>query len=197
MRRRADSALEAPLLRWGLVPFWAKDARGAARLINARSETVATTPAFREAFRTARCLVPVSGFYEWVSLPGPGKAKQPHWIHAAAPTAGPLTLAGLWASWRGPDPAAPPLETFTILTTAASADVANVHDRMPVLVPPAHRERWLDPAASAASLAPLLAPAPPGTLRHHPVGPAVSNVRADGPALIAPLGGPVNLRLDL
>ena len=185
---------EAALFKWGLVPWWAKDPRGGARFINARSETVATTAAFRDAFRQARCLVPASGFYEWTAKPGDPKKKQPHWIH---PADGDLvTFAGLWAEWREPTTKAP-LLTFTILTTAASDDVRPLHDRMPVVLDAADRERWIDPASAPDGLLPLLGPWR-GKLAHHPVGPGVSNVRADGPELIAPLAAaPKNLEFEL
>ncbi|PKN55091.1 MAG: DUF159 family protein [Deltaproteobacteria bacterium HGW-Deltaproteobacteria-14] len=185
---------EAALFKWGLVPWWAKHPRVGVRFINARSETVATTAAFRDAFRQARCLVPASGFYEWTAEPGAPKKKQPHWIHPADGDV--VTFAGLWAEWRDPTTKAP-LLTFTILTTAASEDVRPLHDRMPVVLDAADRARWLDPASAPDALAPLLGPWR-GKLSHHPVGPGVSNVRADGPELIAPLRArPENLELEL
>ncbi|TNF23503.1 MAG: SOS response-associated peptidase [Deltaproteobacteria bacterium] len=191
---------EAALFKWGLVPWWAKDPKVGVRFINARSETVATTNAFRDAFRRARCLVPASGFYEWKKDPAAPKKKQPHWIHPAE--ADLFTFAGLWAEWREPT-TKQPLLTFTILTTAANADMAPLHDRMPVVLDAADRERWLDPKSDPDGLQALLTPWR-GRLAHHPVGPGVGDVRADGPELIAPIaapepppGPPKNLELDL
>lgn len=180
--REGGLALEA--MRWGLVPSWAKDPSIGNRMINARAETVGEKPAYRTALAKRRCLVPASGFYEWQARPG---GKVPHWIHPRQ--GGLLTLAGLWEAWRaGPD--APWLRTFTILTTAPSDDVAALHDRMPVLVPPAARDAWLDPAAPADVVAALLAAAPAGTLAAHPVSTAVNRPAVDLPELILPEPAP-------
>lgn len=170
--------------RWGLVPSWARDRRGAARMINARVETVADKPAFRTALSRRRCLLPAAGFYEWTAAPGGGK--QPHFIHHAGGT--PLAFAGLWETWRDPgDPGAPPLRTCAILTTAAAGRPRDLHDRMPVALDPAAWDAWLDrdltdPAAAAA----LLQPLDPGLLVHHPVSTAVNDVRNNGPELLRP-----------
>jgi putative SOS response-associated peptidase YedK len=179
---RQDAAGERELvsMRWGLVPFWAKDADIGARTINARSETVAEKPAFRNAFRRHRCLLPADGFYEWAKQ---RVRKQPVRVHRADGRL--LGLAGLWERWRGPDGVE--LETCTILTTGANALVAPVHDRMPVIVDPADYECWL--RGSADEAAALLRPAPAGELALHPVSLAVNNVRNDAPALIEPLPG--------
>lgn len=136
-------------LRWGLVPSWADDASGAGRLINARSETVAAKPSFREAFRTGRCLVPADGFYEWVP-PGPrsdgesggaaGK-KVPWWIHLSGRPV--LTFAGIHARWSPPG-GGPDLETFAILTCEAAGEIRSLHHRMPVMVVPELRQAWLE-----------------------------------------------------
>jgi putative SOS response-associated peptidase YedK len=127
--------------RWGLVPHWADGPREAARLINARSETAADKPAFRDAFRRKRCLVPADGFYEWDR--GPDGSKVPYFIH---PTDAPVfAFAGLWDVWRDPsEPHAPPLRTCTILTMPAHDRLAALHDRMPVVLPPAAWDPWLD-----------------------------------------------------
>lgn len=157
VRLDRGGARECALLRWGLVPSWAKDLKFGTRCINARAETVATTPAFRGAFRARRCLVPVSAFYEWSGKPG-HKTK---W-RITLPEPGPFALAGLWEWWR--DPAQPNgsdgagIETYTIVTTAASAQMAPVHDRMPVIVPAERYALWLDPKADAAEV--LGAPPP-------------------------------------
>src|SRR6476620_9556708 len=132
--------------RWGLIPHWAESAKIAARTFNARSETVALNASFRDAFRHKRCLVPVDGFYEWHRVDG---RRQPYAI--ARRDGRPLALAGLWAGWR--DPATDPAEervvrTFTIVTTTPNAQLGWLHDRMPVVVPEAAWDRWLDPAIS-------------------------------------------------
>jgi putative SOS response-associated peptidase YedK len=166
------------VFRWGLIPSWAKDARIGNKMINARAETVVEKPAYRTAFQRRRCLVPAGGFYEWKRTAG---GKVPHWIHPA--DGGALTFAGLWESWR-PEKGADPVHTFTILTTTPSADVAGIHDRMPVIVAPGDRDGWLDPEAPVADLLPLLRPAPDGYLRTHPVSTAVNRPTYDGPDLI-------------
>jgi putative SOS response-associated peptidase YedK len=158
VRLDRSGARECMLARWGLVPSWAKDLKFGARCINARRETVASTPAFRSAYRQRRCLVPLSAFYEWS---GPAGHKT-RWRIAVADE--PLfALAGLWEWWRDPaQPDSPGIETYTIVTTAANAQVAPVHDRMPVIVPAALQATWLDPGADGAAV--LDAPAPPLTL---------------------------------
>ena len=144
---------EAPrprMLRWGLVPFWADDPSIGNRLINARAETVADKPAFRAAFQKRRCLVAADGFYEWQPRPG---GKRP--MRIALGSGRPFVFAGLWERWgKG----AHPIETCTILTTTANEAVRPIHERMPVLLDPAGRERWLDPRASRPELLELLAP---------------------------------------
>jgi putative SOS response-associated peptidase YedK len=166
------------VFRWGLIPYWSKDASGAARMINARAEGVADKPAYRNAFQRRRCLVPASGFYEWKRVDG---GKVPHWIHPADGL--PLTLAGLWELWR-PVADAEPVLSFTILTTRPNLDVAPLHDRMPVVVAADDRAAWLDPGTAPEELAALLRPAPDGVLRAHPVSSAVNRPGNDGPELI-------------
>ena len=147
--RSAGDTNEVFEARWGLVPAWARDSKIGYKMINARSETAAEKPAFRSAFKQRRCLVPASGFYEWQTIDG---VKQP--IEFAA-SEGALGLAGLWERWR--DPSGADLLTLTILTTDANALVAPVHDRMPVIVEPAHYGQWL--RGDAAQAAELLQPA--------------------------------------
>jgi putative SOS response-associated peptidase YedK len=134
-------------LHYGLVPSWAKDAKGASRLINARIETVATLPSFRRALRARRCVVPATGYYEWRAEPGRSK-KQPMWIHAQDGTI--LALAGIAESWRTPN--GDILETFAILTTQAEGALALIHDRMPVQLDDAEVNRWLEPGPLAGSV---------------------------------------------
>lgn len=175
------------LLRWGLVPSWAKDATVGNRMINARSETVASKPAYRSALRSRRAIVPADGFYEWQAVAG-GRRRQP-WYFTRA-DGQPLALAGLWEVWRDPQapPGSPALRTCTIITTAAGPDVDAVHDRMPVVLDPSDWGRWLDPGADQAdAVADLLAPSPAGTLRAARVGPAVSSAGNDGPELVRPV----------
>ena len=169
------------LLRWGLIPPWSNDEKIGSRLINARAETAATTPAFRSAFKGRRCLVPISGFYEWS---GPPKARQP-W-HIVRVDRKPYALAGLWETWRPKDqPAAEPLETFTILTTEATGLVRAIHTRMPVIVAPADFEAWLAPATPAGGLQAILASAGASGLIAYPVSPRVNSVKNDDAELIA------------
>jgi len=164
--------------RWGLVPSWAKDAKGAARLINARRESVADKPAFRSAYARRRCLVPADGYYEWKVE---GGTKQPWFLSAQDRT--PLAMAGLYEVWRGPD--GPPLWTCTIITTSAPDELGEIHDRTPLLVPEDVWGIWLD--ASVADPGDLLVPGVPGVLDAWPVGTAVGNVRNDGAGLVQPL----------
>lgn len=171
--------------RWGLVPHWADDTRGAARHINARAETVADRPAFREAYARKRCLVPANGFYEWRA--GPDGRKLPHFVH---PAEGDLVaFAGLWSAWRDPqDPQAPWVVTCTIITTNANAVVARLHDRMPAVLQPADWDEWLAPDhPDPSSLRRLLVPAPDTALISHPVDPAVNSVRNNHPGLVEPV----------
>jgi putative SOS response-associated peptidase YedK len=178
--RAAQGVRAAALLRWGLVPAWAKDAALGARMINARSETVAEKPAFRAAFRRRRCLVPASGFYEWQTRPA---GKQPWYIRPREAEL--FAFAALWERWSGPDG---PLETCAILVTEANAALAPLHDRMPVILPPSAWTRWLE-CDAATDVRDLLRPCPPEWLVLHPVGRAVNDARRDEPALIEPPRG--------
>jgi putative SOS response-associated peptidase YedK len=168
------------VLRWGLVPFYARDIREGVRCINARAESVANNRAFARAFRERRCLVPADGFYEWKAE---GKAKQP-WFFAAADGA-PIAFAGIWDRWR---PASgDPVESFSIITTDANATMAPIHDRMPVILPQAAWGAWLEPQTKLPELRAVLKPAPAASLVAHPVDRRVGNVREDAPELIAAL----------
>ena len=165
-------------LRWGLVPFWARDPAIGNRLINARAETVPAKPAFRAAWRARRCLVPASGFYEWKKVPG---GKQPYYVASTDGT--PLAFAGLWEQWQPQD--AEPLLSFTIVTTDANAVMKAIHERMPVILAPGNYEAWL----TAKDPRDLLQPCPPEMLTAYPVSSAVNSPRNDGPALIERLAG--------
>ena len=168
--------------RWGLIPHWAEAARVGSRMFNARAETLTSSPAFRDAFRRKRCLVPVDGFYEWRRE---GTRRQPFAI--ARDDGRPLALAGLWSGWR--DPAADRVvRTFTIITSRPNDQLADLHDRMPVIVPDDAWDRWLDPALEdPAELQGLFEPTDATALRIWPVSPLVNNVRNDGPALVEPI----------
>ena len=178
-KRRLD------LLRWGLVPAWAEDPSIGNRLINARAETVAEKPSFKRSLQKQRCLVVADGFYEWRK---DGKVKQPIWIHRT--DGRPFAFAGLWASWRpkGAPREEPPLETFTILTTAPNELMKPIHDRMPVILSPEHFGVWLDPAVSDPErLTPLLVPAPESGFETREVSRGVNSPAHDAPDCIAPL----------
>lgn len=181
VRAAEDGARHIDLLRWGLVPAWADDPKIGSRMINARSETVTTKPSFRSALRRRRCLVPVTGFYEWTGEAGRKRAS----IFRVG-GGRPFALAGLWETWRGAGDANP-LVTFTILTTSANEVVARLHDRMPVVVAPGDHATWLDPRIETpARLQSLLVPAPATSMTCVPVGPAVNDPRHEGPDCSAP-----------
>jgi putative SOS response-associated peptidase YedK len=189
-------ARELRVVRWGLVPFWAKDPKIGSRLINARAETVASKPAFRHAFKRNRCLLPADGYYEWqrpdgteADTPGgKGGGKQPYFITRG--DGGPLAFAGLYELWR--DDALPDdherawLWTATIITTSAPDELGKIHDRMPMVIAPDRWADWLDPAADdPADLVALLAPAASSGLISYPVSTTVNSVRNNGPELIS------------
>jgi putative SOS response-associated peptidase YedK len=169
----------AAILRWGLVPPWSDpvSASSSGPLINARAETAATRPAFREAFRARRCIVPASGFYEWASR---GDFRQPYWI--APHDGGPWGIAALWERWVAPDGAR--LESCALLTTAANARVAELHDRMPAILAPVDYAAWLDPERDPAALAALLVPLATDALELRPVGTRVNRVDNDDAHLL-------------
>jgi putative SOS response-associated peptidase YedK len=171
-------------LQWGLVPFWAKDPKVGARMINARIETAAEKPAFREAFAKRRCLLPADGYYEWYKPADPKAPKQPFFIHRRG--GGPLAMAGLYEFWRNPDDPSAWLRTCTILTTTATDAVGYIHDRQPLFVEPTAYATWLDPdATDTAALTDLLTAGV--NLEAYPVSTAVNNHRNNGPELIEPL----------
>lgn len=174
---------------WGLVPFWAKEEKIGNRMINARAETVHSKNAYRAAFARRRCLIPADGFYEWkvVGRDEKGKPrKQPMFVHRV--DGEPLAMAGLWERWRGPERDRPEaLHSATVVTTSANEFMSDIHDRMPVFLPPAVWDEWLDPANDDTdALRELLVPAAEGLLAAHPVDPKVGNVRNKGPELIEP-----------
>jgi putative SOS response-associated peptidase YedK len=172
---------EMSLVRWGLIPWWAKDASGAARMINARSETAATLPAFRDAMKSRRCIVPADGFYEWKRE---GKKNQPFCFEVN--DGGLFAFAGLWERWKDADGKA--LETCSILTTTPNAVTSSVHDRMPVILNPDNYDVWLDPGfADAAALSELLRPYDARLMRSYPVSARVNSVVNDDAGCAAPV----------
>ncbi|MEJ7833279.1 MAG: SOS response-associated peptidase [Nocardioides sp.] len=181
------------VLRWGLVPSWAKDPAIGSRMINARMETVAEKPAYKRAFAVRRCLLPADGYYEWYPTSEKTKAgkqrKQPFFIRPQ--DAGALAMAGLYEIWRDPTRDDGDPERFrwtcTVLTTQAEDAVGHIHDRMPMMVEPERWGAWLDPTTAQDSLLDLLVPAAPGRLEAYPVSALVGNVRNNGPELIEPL----------
>ena len=178
--RLGDRGRELVLLRWGLVPRWAEDPRFGWRTVNARAETVDRKPAFREAFRRRRCLIPATGFYEWRRLDG---RKQPY--HVARRDGGLMAFAGLWERWTGPG--GERLESCTIVVTDAPPPLAAVHGRMPVILGEADHDRWLDPAADPRVLRGLLRPCPAGRLAWWPVSARVNSPAQDDPAFLEPV----------
>jgi putative SOS response-associated peptidase YedK len=178
----ADGRRVLRMRRWGLVPYWAKDPRLGSRLVNARAESAASKPAFRDALRRRRCLVPADGFYEWAaSARGP---RQP-WYVARADAAC-FAIAGLFERWRSAE--GEWLETCVLLTTEAGPRLTAVHGRMPLVLPPGDWEPWLDPAVcDPARLAPLLRPQPDEAFTLRPVSLRVNRPEHDDPACIAPL----------
>jgi len=175
-----DGKKEFSLARWGLVPFWAHDAKIGFSTINARGEEAASKPAFREAMKKRRCLVPSDAFYEWKRPDA--KTKIPFAIALADKK--PFALAGLWERWTPED--GPALETFTVLTTEPNELMAQVHDRMPVILDPEDYVRWLDPGSSNAVVSGLLRPYPAERMRAWMVSSRVGNVRNNDTALLDP-----------
>lgn len=187
------------IVRWGLVPSWAKDVSIGNRLVNARMETVADKPAFKRAFAVRRCLLPADGYYEWYQPDAATDAprtkagaprKQPFFIR---PRDGrPLAMAGLYELWRDPDKERDDPDAWlwsaVVLTTQAEDDLGRIHDRMPLFVPPERYAAWLDPGTSSREdLLKLLVPAAPGRLEAYPVSTDVNKVANNGPHLVEPL----------
>jgi putative SOS response-associated peptidase YedK len=179
------------VFRWGLVPVYASDPREGARMINARAETIESSPVFRTAFRRWRCIIPADAFYEWRRPPGSGDSRtqrrgsrEPFAIHRR--DGQPLALAGLWAVWRDPR-TAERLYSCTIVTTAANEVVIPLHARMPVILDPDSWAAWLAETTELAELRPLLSPAPDDLLEAYPVSAAVNDVRRNGPELLEPV----------
>lgn len=181
----ADGAVRhLDAFRWGLVPLWAKDVKIGSRMINARAESLAERSAYRSAFKRRRCLIPADGFYEWQKTPDASKkgSKQPFFIHR--PDGEPYAFAGLWELWRGPDKDQEPMRSCTIITTTANRDLAKIHDRMPVILPVAAWDTWLDRDVDDFDLlGRMLVPADTSLTAMHPVSTDVNNVRNDAASL--------------
>jgi len=175
VKQAADGTRRAVWMKWGLIPRGAKDPRVGARMINARAETVFEQPAFRRAVRERRCLIPTDGFLEWRKI---GKRKQPY--HVRMPDGGVYMMAGIWSTWRSPD--GEEIDTCSILTTEPNAEIAALHDRMPVILQPEQYDLWLDPEEAAPErLSPLMVAAPEKMLVLVPVSTRVNSVKNDDP----------------
>ena len=180
VRAAEEGARRFAMLHWGLVPKWAKERAIGNRMINARAETLAEKPSFRDAFRKRRCLVLTDGWYEWQVAPG---GKQPWFIRMK--DARPFAFAGLWERWKDPANGSL-LESCTIVTTGAAASIRRIHDRMPVVLAESDWDRWLDTAFSdTESLSELLRPYDAGELEAWPVSREVNAPKNQGPELIA------------
>ncbi|MDA1017840.1 MAG: SOS response-associated peptidase [Planctomycetota bacterium] len=180
---RSEGGRRVPaMLKWGLIPSWSKDPKQGARMINARGETVATKPAFRAAFKRRRCLIPVSGFYEWKKLDA--KHKQP--FHIGMRDGAVFACAGLWEYWE--DAEGSGIESCTIITTSANEIMCELHDRMPVILAESDFDRWLTTAEEdARGLESLLTPFSSEHMQHYPVSTTVNNARHEVPECIEPL----------
>ena len=182
VRARSDGAREWASVRWGLIPSWAKDTKIGSRLINARAETAADKPSFRSAFKHRRCLLPTDGFFEWVKAPG---GKQPHHIRFADRRV--FAFAGLWERWTPLD--GDPIDSCTILTSRPNELIVELHDRMPVILPPIRFDDWiaggpLSPDAAEA----MLLPYPADGMEAVPVSTMVNSPKNDDPRCVEPVG---------
>ncbi len=180
--RLQEGERELVMLRWGLIPSWAKDPEIGNRMINARAETVPEKPSFRAAFRRRRCLVVADGFYEWQKRPH-GR-KQPYYI--AVGNGGPFGFAGLWERWSDPIEGYL-VESCTIVTAMANERLESIHDRMPVIIDPSHFDAWLDTSGNPAIAQALLAPYPAERMSAYPISRRINNVKNDDPACLEPL----------
>lgn len=169
------------LLRWGLIPSWAKDPAIGHKLINARAETIAEKASFKRPFQRSRCLIPADGFYEWRTETD-GRTKTPLRIRLKSKE--PFTIAGLWDSWK--DPQGEEIRTFTIITTEPNEVLQPIHNRMPVIMKPDDEEAWLDPKADPKHLLKALAPYPAQGMEAYPVSKLINNPRHDSRKCIEP-----------
>ncbi|QPJ63521.1 MAG: SOS response-associated peptidase [Candidatus Nitronauta litoralis] len=173
-----QDGFEIQLMKWGLVPHWAKDASLGSRMINARAETVAEKPSFRDAFKSKRCLIPCDGFYEWVAGED---GKTPHYIHMKGGQL--FALAGIWSEWTKGET---PLQTYSIITTEANEYLTPLHHRMPVILKPDQYSEWMQKAASKTDLLSLLNPLKEDALEYFPVSKLVNSPKNDSAECIFP-----------
>jgi putative SOS response-associated peptidase YedK len=184
-----DGTRQLEQMRWGLVPRWAKDPKMGSRMINARAETLAEKPAFRDALRRRRALIPADGFFEWAPPPPGRRSKQP--MHVRLRSGEPFAFAGLWDEWRPPE-GGEPVRTCTIITTEPNELMATFHHRMPVILAPEVEALWLDPEVTDTKhLRSLLVPYPAGEMTAYAVSPDVNAVTNDFEQLVLPLDLPV------
>jgi len=169
-----DGQIRFDLARWGLIPSWASDPQIGNSLINARAETLAEKPSFRQAFKKRRCLIPVDGFFEWTKGPG-SKTRTP--IHIRMKTGEPFAFAGLWEQWRSPDGES--IRSCTIVTTTPNDLLSAFHHRMPVIVSPENYERWLDPRLDSSEVQDILVPYPPERMAAYKVSTLVNDPKND------------------
>jgi len=182
-KRQGEKTRHFTTMRWGLIPSWAKDMSIGTRTLNARSETVTKTPAFRDSILKKRCLIPADGFYEWRKM---GSVKQPFCFEIGEGAV--FALAGLWDEWTGPEGEI--IESCTILTTSPNSLVADLHDRMPVIVPPEKYDLWLDPdVTDFAAIRDILKPYSAILMRRYPVSRKLNNAKNDD----ADSAGPITL----
>lgn len=167
------------VLRWGLIPHWAKDESVGMKTINARAETISEKPSFRDSFRSKRCLVPADGFIEWARNT---KEKTPKYINLKSNEL--FGMAGLWAEWHGNGQS---IQTFSIVTTEANDLIGKVHHRMPVILNPENYSQWLDPLATSAQLKSLLVPFPPDEMKVRSISKVVNSAKNDSPDCLKPL----------
>jgi putative SOS response-associated peptidase YedK len=179
-RNHQTSQVSLDPLRWGLIPYWFEDPKGGRKPINAKSETIRTLPTFRDAYRRRRCIIPVDGFFEWKAIKGQ-KVKQPYAI--AMKDGSPFGLGGLWENWK--DPASGEwIRTFTIITTDANELVAEIHDRMPLIVGPSDYVRWLSDEPDPSD---LLRPFPAEPMRMRPISTRVNKPENDDSSILEPI----------
>jgi putative SOS response-associated peptidase YedK len=180
--RRNHKTCEVSLdpLRWGLIPYWCEDPKGGRKPINAKCETVRTLPSFREAYRKRRCILPVDGFFEWKAIKGQ-KAKQPYAI--AMKDGSPFGIGGLWENWRDPT-SGEWVRTFAIITTDANELVAQIHDRMPLILASSDYARWLSDEPNPRD---LMRPFPAEPMRMWPISTRVNKPENDDPSIVEPI----------